>query len=154
MNPPQLPVSVWMEKRAVTSRWVSHEWRVDSVVAADDHGGRPGCQRFDGFAVQLFRDEGEGYFLNVSSPAPAAFVMWRLEEPEGGGEATATPQRVTLSYNEAARLMDAQERVDAVDLTPPMRAWLAEYVAQNYRPELKRKRVKASFVPPDQKAGL
>ena len=61
---------------------------------------------------------------------------------------------MTLSYNEAARLMDAQEKVDAVPLDPSLRAWLGDYVEQNYRPEAKKKRVKASFVAPDRKAAL
>ena len=75
MHPLEVPVSVWMEKRAVSSRWISHEWRADGVVLASDLAPLSGCVRFDGFAMRLFRDEAEGYFLNVSSPAPAAFAM-------------------------------------------------------------------------------
>ena len=154
MNPPQLPVSVWMERHPVASRWVAHQWRVAGVVAAEDRTPHPGCMRFDGFAMELFRDEAEGYYLNLSSPQPVAFVMWRLDADGEGGEESAVPRLVTLSYNEAARLMDAQEKVDNVPLEAATCEWLSAFVALHYKPEPKRKRQRASFAAPDQKEHL
>lgn len=151
MNPPTMPVFVRMEKRALANRWVSHEWQVVGIEA--QAAANAGAARTEGpFDVSLFRDEAEGYFLNTSSGNPKAFVMWRVAD--SGPDEDPAVKFVTLSYNEAARLMDAQERVDAVDLPSPMRAWLEAYVAANYRPEQKKKRVKASFVAPGDKAGL
>ena len=49
----------------------------------------------------------------------------------------------TRLAHEAARLMDAQERVDTVPLPAEMRIWLESYVAEHYKPEPKKKRVKA-----------
>ena len=156
MNPPSMLITVVMEKRAVTSRWVTHEWRAAAAElvptqekTAETLGGSA-FQRHDGFAISLFRDEAEGYYLNVATGEPKVFVMWRQED----GEEAPTPHSVTASYNEAARWMDAQEKVDAVPMPPPMSAWLADYVTANYKPEPKKKRVKASFLAPRDKSRL
>jgi Protein of unknown function (DUF3305) len=152
MNPPAVQVAVWMQKRTLTSRWASHDWHAAAVVdGADRSTGFADAVRFDGFEVALYRDEAEGYYLNTSTGDPKAFVMWRMEED---GDGVPVPKTVTLSYNEAARQMDAQERVDMVALPAGMRAWLEAFVAEHYKPEPKKKRVKASFVAPRDKAGL
>src|SRR6266705_2759444 len=92
-----------------------------------------------GFKLELFRDEAEGYYLNLSSHKPFVFVNW-LEE-EGAG----VPKAVTVSYNEAARLMDAGARVDGVPMPPQWIPWLAEYVERNYKPEPKKRSRPPSF---------
>ncbi len=152
MNEPSIPVSVLMEKRAVQSRWATHEWHVAAVVDPALADVPTGMQKHDGFVITLFRDEAEGYYLNTSTGEAKVFVMWRLEE--GGAGESATPKFVTVSYNEAARLMDAQERVDMVPMPPAMHGWLAAYVEANYRPEPKKRRQKASFVAPANRAKL
>lgn len=148
---PVLLLSVLMRQRPVVSRWVTHEWEVAAVVPSDTVSD-PAQLRFDGFEVRLYRDEAEGYFLNTSSGEPCAFVMCRVNEEDA--EAAPTPHSLTLSYNEAARWMDAQERVDAVPLPVALRAHLEEWVAANYRPEPKKKRIKASFLAPRDKERL
>lgn len=145
-----------MERRHVESRWVTHEWRVAGVELADAEGelletvGGSRFQRHAGFEIVLFRDEAEGYYLNTATGEPKVFVMWRQED----GEVAPLPHSVTASYNEAARWMDAQERVDAVPMPASMALWLAEYVALHYKPEPKKKRIKVSFLAPRDKASL
>ena len=148
MNEPTIPVVVWMEKRPVTSRWVSHEWAAAAVTLVDDPAPAGGWEKHEGHAVSLFRDEAEGYYLNTSTGEPKVFVMWRADEEGGEG---ATPKFVTLSYNEAARLMDAQEKVDAVPMPASMRSWLEAYVLENYKPEPKKKRARVSFIAPGER---
>ena len=155
MTQPCIPVSVLVERREFDNRWVTHEWRIAAVIDAAAAPPAPGTWRHDGFAVTLFRDEAEGYYLNTSTGDPKVFVMWRLEEAAGGeGGEVAVPKFVTVSYNEAARLMDAQERVDMVSMPDAMRDWLVAYVADNYRPAPKKKRHKASFLAPADRARL
>src|SRR5690606_250230 len=56
------------------------------------------------FRVELFRDDAEGYFLNLSSPQPCFWVMWRLDEARLlDGEPMAAPLITTLSYHDAGR---------------------------------------------------
>jgi hypothetical protein len=89
-----------------------------------------------------------GYHLNLTSGQPVWFVMWRVAEDDPGA---ARPERVMLSYNEAGRLLDAQERVDNLPLPPEVRDWLQAYTDVHYKPEPKQRRRPASFVAPDKR---
>jgi hypothetical protein len=98
--------------------------------------------------VQLHRDEAEGYYLNLSSGNPVWFVVWRVADDD---PSRAWPESVTLSYNEAGRRLDAQERVDNRPLTPEVRDWLQAFTDEHYRPEPKRRRRPASFKAPEER---
>jgi hypothetical protein len=148
MNPPTITVDVWMEKRPVSSRWVDHEWHVSAVTLSGDPAPHPEWEKHAGHEVSLFRDEAEGYFLNVSTREAKVFVMWRMDDETNN---TAVPHTVTVSYNEAARLMDAQEKVEAVPIPDAMLPWLEAYVAEHYKPEPKKKRAKVSFIAPGER---
>jgi hypothetical protein len=149
---------VVVERTRQPNRW--EDWRFDiREVLVDDgsFGAAPRLLRDDGqqaqwlfpaFEVALHGDEAEGYYLNVSTGSPVWFVMWRVDADD---PSQARPERVTLSYNEAGRLLDAQERVDNVPLPPEVAAWLQAYVDANYRPEPKRRQRPASFQPPDRR---
>ena len=145
---PERKISVIVERVPSTSRWETHRWDVAGVVP--DQGGEPRTivenggllQRlYPGFALALHRDEAEGYYLNVSSDQPSVFVSLRIDE--GGTE--PHPFQVTLSYNEAARWMDSNERVERAPAWPELVAWMGEWVEQNYRPEPKKRRKPRSF---------
>ncbi|MCA3058921.1 MAG: DUF3305 domain-containing protein, partial [Rhodocyclaceae bacterium] len=86
---PSFAVSVVMERVSINSRWQSHKWQAAGILP--DDGTRQTSQvvssaadltevLFPGFALQIYADEAEGYYLNVSSPDPQVFVMWRLME--------------------------------------------------------------------------
>ncbi len=59
--------------------------------------------------------------------------MWRPAE-DGAGRAVR-PVIVTVSYNEAARMLDGGEQVDAVPMPPEILAWMQPFVAEHYKPE-------------------
>lgn len=99
---------------------------------------------FPHFPVTLYRDDAEGYFLNLSAPQPCFWVMWRLPE-SGAADALPEPQVVTLSYHDAGRWLDAQERVDQVPAPAEVVAWLADFVNAHYQPEPKRRKRPDSF---------
>jgi hypothetical protein len=153
METEALKVAVIMQRTLLDNRWQPHQWKPAEVTGDPLLAeGAVRCLRtdpadtrwlFSGFDVRLFSDEAEGYFLNVTSPAPCWFVMWRMEEFDG--EEIAVPKQVTLSYNEAARMMDGGERVDTLPLASGVLERMQEFVQQHYRPEPKRKRRKPSF---------
>lgn len=135
-----------MERIPLVNRWASEKWQPASVVPAAEVGGAPVCEadgpegarwRFPGVAIELHPSEAEGFFLNVTSDVPVVFVMWR--PAEDGIEPAARPEVVTLSYNQAGRMMDGGERVDPVPMVAAIRARLEAYVAVHYKPEPKRK---------------
>ena len=88
--------------------------------------------------LTVFPDEAEGYFLNVTAPEPKVFVTWRIEEDE----VSIYPHLVTLSYNEAARWMDAQEKVESVAMPAEVHAALSAWVQENYQPPQKKQRIR------------
>jgi hypothetical protein len=137
-----------MERRTLANRWQTEQWAPVGVLPNASTAPAPRRLREDsggvqwlhpGFAIELHRDEAEGYYLNVSTENPYAFVMWRME-----GD-LAVPKVVTVSYNEASRMMDGGEQVDGVPLLPELVAWLQEFVREHYRPEPKRRIRPPSF---------
>jgi hypothetical protein len=155
---PQLKVCVQIERQRQPNRWEDWRFRIADVVLDEDgFGSEPRQLRddghsalflFPGLPVTLHRDEAEGYYLNLSSGAPVWFVMWRQDEAD---PPRAWPELVTVSYNEAGRLLDAQEHVDNLPLPEAVRAWLQSYTDEHYRPEPKRRARPASFRPPEQR---
>jgi hypothetical protein len=144
----RFPVIVVMERVPLANRWVDERWQPGAVVPADDAAPAAGptciadgadgtAWAFPGHAVELHASEGEGYYLNLTSPEPKAFVMWR--PAEDGAEPPVRVVVVTLSYNEAARMLDGGERVDAVPLARELFDWMQPWVAANYRPEPRQK---------------
>ena len=138
--------SVNFRKRPVTSRWADFEWDTASVFVAgnalierngpiermvDDEAQ----WQYDGERIELHRSEGEGYWLNLNSPAPCIFVMWRLED----GDDVPRPVVVTVSYNEAGRMLDAGDRVDNVPMPDDLKSALLAYTNAHYKPEPKKK---------------
>lgn len=155
---PFCPVAVVIERQKQPNAW--EDWRFRVVEVLVDEGGlgavprplRDDGQRlqtlFPGLGVTLYRDEAEGYYLNLSSGAPVWFVMWRIDDED---PSRAVPEAVTLSYNEAGRLLDAQERVDNLPLPDELCGWLQAFVDAHYKPEPKQRRRPASFKRPGER---
>ncbi len=177
---PGMTVAIVMERETAPNRWEDWRHRLVEVIELGELGelgaGEPGAppadasgalggargtaprvlrddgqtrrSLFPGFALQLFADEGEGYFLNLTSGQPVWFVMWRVGDED---PSLAWPEAVSVSYNEAGRWLDAQERVDNVPMSPEAVAWLQAYTDQHYRPEPKKRKRPVSFLPPEQR---
>ena len=141
-------LAVIMERTALTNRWISEKWEAKGIVP--DSGGADATPRvivehegltqmlFPGLYLQLKRDEAEGYFLNLTSPDPKVFVLWRMVDE------VAKPVMITASYGEGTRWADSGEQVDGVPLPVEIARWLAQYVEANYRPEPPNKKRYAS----------
>ena len=152
---PQITVAVVMEREAAPNRFEDWRFRIVEVVPNEAaFGSTPRVLRDDGklqrtlhpgFVLALFRDQADGYHLNLESGAPVWFVVWRTDDEDAS---RAWPETVSLSYTEAGRWLDAQERVDNVPLDPLLAAWLQAYTDEHYRPEPKKRRRPQSFVAP------
>lgn len=159
MDPrPAIRVAVLLERQRQPNAWEDWRFALAEIVPDDgSFGTEPRVLRDDGriartlhpgFEVTLHADEAEGYYLNLSSGGPVWFVMWRIDDED---PSRAWPEFVTLSYNEAGRLLDAQERVDNLPLDADTRQWLQAYTDATYRPEVKQRKRPASFRAPDQR---
>jgi Protein of unknown function (DUF3305) len=160
MDRPSIEVAVVIEREAQPNRWEDWRFKVAEVVPDEAaFGAEPRVLRddgkrrrtlFPGFRLELFVDEAEGYYLNLSSGAPVWFVVWRTDDDD---PSRAWPETVMLSYNEAGRRLDAQERVDNVPLDAERVAWLQAFTDEHYRPESKKRRRPASFLSPGKRQG-
>ena len=173
---PAIEVDVVMRREPVSgpmSRWQAWRWVLADVMVSRDPeetGPAPASEShgpqavepvdsegvdaqathwlFPRFRVELFRDDAEGYFLNLNSPHPCFWVFWRADEARLlDGEPMAVPQIVTLSYHDAGRWLDAQERVDQVAAPDEVVGWLRAFVDTTYQPEPKRRKRPDSFKP-------
>jgi hypothetical protein len=155
---PCVRVAVVMERVAAPNRWEDWAHRVVEVVPHEEaFGAAPRVLRDDGkvrrtlhpdFTLELFRDEAQGYWLNLTSAAPVWFVVWRADDED---PSRAWPETVSVSYEEAGRWLDAQEKVDNVPLQPELVAWLQAYTDAHYRPEPRERRRPQSFLSPGQR---
>ena len=137
-----------MERTPLVNRWADERWEAKGVVRDPDATGseprvivkNAQCTQllYPGLKIDLTRDEAEGYYLNLTSPEPKVFVLWRWIDE------TAQPQRVTVSYGEGARWADSGEQVDGVGIPPDLLPWIAEFVEAHYRPEAPKPRRYAS----------
>jgi len=148
MNRPSQTVAVLMRRERLTgpmARWQPWRWVLADVVPHEEGFGQaPRCllrtddeQRwlFPGHEVALFSDDGEGYWLNITSPTPCWFVLWRTDEESGDdGYPMARVEQVSLSYHDAGRWLDAQETVDQVPATPEAVAWVTDFTHQHLHP--------------------
>ena len=144
-----------MERVAEPNRWEAWRHGIAEVVADEPaFGPEPRvlrddgkCRRtlFPGFTLELHTDQADGYYLNLSSGSPVWFVVWRIDDDD---PSRAWPETVSVSYTEAGRWLDAQERVDNVPLQPDLTAWLQAYTDTHYHPEPRQRRRPQSFVAP------
>lgn len=155
---PCVQVAVLMRREPVQgamAKWQRWRWVLAEVVPHEaGFGHEPRCLRqsddeqlwlYPNWAVALFPDDAEGYWLNATSPAPAYFVMWRLVDAEDGSESMAVPQAVSLSYHDAGRWLDAQETVENVAAPAEVVAWLHEFAVTHFVPEEKKRQRPQSF---------
>jgi hypothetical protein len=156
---PELKVAVVMRRQRVSgamSRWQTWRWVLADVVPHEDGFGSVARLLFKdereerwlhpGYRVELFNDDAEGYYLNVSTQAPCWFVLWRMEEEASvAPQPIARPEVVSLSYVDAGRWLDAQETVEQVAAPAPVVAWLQAFVDEHHVSEPKRRKRPESF---------
>jgi hypothetical protein len=141
-------LAVIMQRTAINNRWATEQWEAKGIVrdtSAADTPPRVIVQGegftqmlFPGHHLHLARDEAEGYYLNLTSPEPKVFILWRPEE------GVARPERMTVSYGEGTRWADSGEQVDGVPIPDELLPWMAAFVEEHYRPEPPKKKRYAS----------
>ncbi|SFB68972.1 Protein of unknown function [Polaromonas sp. OV174] len=145
-----------MRRERIDNRWQPWRWVLADVVPHEDgFGDQPRLllkneheERWlhPGFKVELFTDDAEGYYLNVTTQQPCFWVVWRMEEEAAlADEPVAVPQVVTLSYHDAGRWLDAQETVEQLPVPPAVAQWLQAFVDAHYVLEAKRRQRPQSF---------
>jgi hypothetical protein len=156
---PSITVAVTMRKERMTgaaARWLDYRWVLHDVVEQQDgFGNVPKLlvkndteERwlFPNYVVELFKDDAEGYYLNATTDAPCWFVLWRMEEePAISDEVIAVPTAVSLSYHDAGRWLDAQEKVDQVAAPAHVAEWMSAFAQEHFLEEPKKRKRPQSF---------
>jgi len=132
-----LPIAVIMQRRRSTHPWAEDQWEAVGVVpdngATEDilplvHSDAREAYLVPGLALELHRDEHDGYFENCIAPEAKVFVQWRVHEGR------ALPVRASVSYAEGTRMFDSGEHADGVAMPADIQAWLIRYLAEHYEP--------------------
>jgi hypothetical protein len=159
MNPrPCIDVAVIMRRERIENRWQPWRWTLGEVVPNEDAFGTQPRLLFKneneerwlhpGFRVELFRDDAEGYYLNITTPSPCWFVLWRMDElTDSGGEPFARPAMVSLSYHDAGRWLDAQETVEQMPAPAHVVEWMRAFTDEHYVAEPRKRKRPESFKP-------
>ena len=136
-------VAVIMERVRLVNRWATEKWEAKGVVLdvpQQGNGERVIVDQknltqvlFPAMKLKLERAEAEGYYLNITSPQPKLFVLWRMDNE------VARPVFLSVSYNEGTRWADSGENVDGVALPADLLPWMAQFAADHYQPEPKKK---------------
>jgi len=175
MNAPPLALATWlvavlMQRDQLNNRWQRWRWSLRDVLPTEradapsaplpvclEWGKTQSQWLYPGCSVQLFRDEAEGYHLNLTSPQPSWFVWWtsavepECDDPRQAPDGLPSIQAVTLSYNEAARWMDAGETIEIAPLPAVVANWLADFSSRHYKPEPRKRRRPQSFLAPGER---
>ncbi|MGH8599653.1 MAG: DUF3305 domain-containing protein [Burkholderiales bacterium] len=133
------PVAVIMRRVKLDNPYVDVAWSAHEIVHDGFGEAAMSCviveserERqvlFRGFNLKLYPHEAGGYHMNITSPEPKVFVLWRMHDDE------ARPALVTVSYDEGARWADSGEQVDGVVLPRELLAWMGRFVEAHYKPE-------------------
>lgn len=143
---------VVMERTALVNRWIDHRWEAIAILPADAHAGsaEAQCLLQDGqneqwlyppLPLSLHADDVEGYRLNLSAPEPRVFVVTREEDGR------QVPFSLSVSYGDAARMLDAGETVDSIPLPQELWDWAAAFSVANFRPPEPKKEKRYARAP-------
>jgi hypothetical protein len=163
-TPPSIQVAVVVERVAEPNQWQAWAHRVVDVVPDEatfhrasgealiklHDDGKVSRWLYPGFTLALHADECKGYFLNLTSGAPAWFVSLRpSDDPR-----TIDVSAVSVSYIEADRRMAADEAVEVLPLPDELCEWLRVFTNEHFVPDEPRRVRAQSFLTPEQRAAL
>lgn len=147
-----IPIGVVIERRKAKSPWVDFVWRpvavlpgVPDAVPWTELDGDADRMNFYGGAaeIELYRPDASGYRDNLATGAALLWVALRptgLEPPYEIAAVTAEPSEGE-TFTESVT-----DIVETVPMPEPVRAAIAEFVAEHYveHPFVKRKRDRAN----------
>ena len=147
-----IPVGVVIERRRARSPWTDFIWRPVAVLPGVPDAkpwttldGDADRMNFYGgaAAIELFRSDASGYRDNL---ATGAALLWVALRPTGG-EPPFEIAAVTAEPSEGETFTEnVTDLVETVPMPEPVRAAIAEFVAEHYveHPFVKRQRDRAN----------
>jgi len=146
-------VAVIMQRSQVQQgRWSVPSWRALSVVAGDHLVGKGAGQTpiyeddtdaqflWSGFSLELYRDQAEEYWYNLTGESPSLFVICH-ESPDGD----LTPFRVTADQDSASGCLESDDQVFAVPIPPEIYQHLEKFIVAHYVPSERKVRKRKNW---------
>ena len=156
-NIPTLTVSIVVSGQVKTVKgWSQLQWNIDSVLSDPDgpdklSGPIPVRESenfsqylWKGLQIELYKDAGEGYWYNLLSEVPYAFVVFAQDEVDE--EAVPIPFLITVSQDEAGAHLETDCMVLSAPLPANLRDTIEKFVVENYVPEERKKRKRKNWV--------
>lgn len=148
---PEFKVAVVLEKQEKRVKsWISYEWEVAAILS-DKEGPdflegpitiRESAQTsqylWKGLKIKLYVDAAEGYWYNLLSDVPYAFIVCELDTVDD--DAIPIPHLVTISQDEAGAHLETDSLVMSGPLPADIRDSAEQFVVNNYIPQVKKKR--------------
>ncbi|MEJ2272960.1 MAG: DUF3305 domain-containing protein [Woeseiaceae bacterium] len=141
-------VAVIMQRSQVQQgQWSVPSWRAVSVVAGDHLVGTGAGQTpiyeddreaqflWTGFSLELYRDQAEEYWYNLTGESPSLFVICH-ESPNG----ELTPFRVTADMDSASVCLESDDQAFSVPIPPEIYQRLEQFVVAHFVPKKPKKR--------------
>jgi hypothetical protein len=142
------PVSVILQSKPASSRWVDVVWHAVGVVVGsrnDQAVDKPRLIHTEGEAKQylctgmdvaLHIDECESYYHNLISATPRCYVVAHTENYDDMPE----PFLVSMSFDEAHAYLEGEDQVYAVDVPAELYRWTEAFILAHYAPQQRKKR--------------
>jgi hypothetical protein len=135
-------------------QWSVPSWSAVSVVAGEHLVGKSSGQApiyesdgdaqylWSGFSLELYRDQAEEYWYNLTGENPSLFVICH-ESPDGD----LTPFRVTADQDSASGCLESDDQVFAVPIPPEIYQQIEQFIVAHYVPSERKKRKRKNWSP-------
>lgn len=149
----RFPVSIIIQRRRYPGKpWMIDSWSAVGVLPVEGDLRPASCKSiyqdeeteqflYEGYCIELFADEAESYYTNLTAANPAVFVVGAEDED---GE-NLKPLLVTLSYSEMSSYVEVDTPVFDLPIPAPIHDWVEAWVLENYQPEKKHKRARQKW---------
>ena len=104
-----------------------------------------------GLKLRLFADSSEGYWYNLLSDVPYAFVLCEYDSEDE--QQVPVPITVTVNQDEAGGHLESDNLVVSSPLPAEIRDAVEKFVVDNYVPEKRRKRKRRNWFEEANKRG-
>ena len=148
---PEFKVSIVIERQEKTvNSWTTYQWELAAILS--DAEGPESLQgpitiresssrsqyMWKGLKIRLYVDAAEGYWYNLLSDVPYAFVVCQTDATDD--EEVPIPLLVTVSQDEAGAHLETDSIVLSGPLPNHIRDSTEEFVVNNYVPQTRKKR--------------
>ncbi len=155
MTVPQYAMSIVMQRATkIFNGWETIQWELAAVLSdpdgpkslqgpitlreSDDHAQ----YMWKGLQLKLYVDACEGYWFNLMSETPFAFVICEQDLDENE---PPLPLLISVSQDEAGAHLETDSLVLSGPLPPDIRDRTEEFVVNHYVPEAKKKRKRRNW---------